>query len=139
MKAMTAEASTPALPRPGPIGRIVRLVLGLGLVWLVYDHLFGFHWTFESDHIDAVGLIFIALVSLYLIPYLGMVLGRGKWSNRSRWTLLGGYAALGAWSWFRTGDFQGPILDVPALAVELVLLGLLGISFVLAAVLAVPG
>jgi hypothetical protein len=123
------------LQRPGPIGRIVRLAFGVLCLWLAWSIAVGS----GADTLHNPTLWFWVLFALVLAPYvvnIGFGVTWGAWPRVASALLL---AASGTVSFVLTG---GP-LEYPAWPVVLIwmtyIYGHLGISFVLASILATPG
>ena len=73
------------LPRPGPIGRAVRLVLGIVIIKFVYDWLV---WVDSSDYGNGFVLFWIVF-SVALVPYvvnIGFGINSGA---KPRYALIG--------------------------------------------------
>jgi hypothetical protein len=124
------------LVRPGPIGRAVRLLLGLALAFAVWQ------LVMYSDVADLRYPLFWfwALFSLWLLPaVVNIGFGRiwGNWPLRLTAVGLAGVAALT--SHFVYGQLDAPPLWWVVWSLMTYTLGHLGISFLLAALLGTPG
>lgn len=124
-----------SLERPGPMGRTVRLVLGLACLWVVWQ------LVTRSGLPDLVNPSFwvLAAFGLVLAPY---VVNIGFGANLGAWPRVAsvGLLALAAVVSFATA---GSLLAAPLWATVVVWMvyvyGHLGLSFVLAAAIATPG
>ncbi len=121
---------------PGPIGRAVRLILGLLLLWVVYRLLF------RSDVTDLLhpSFWFGIIIALWVGPAVISIGWGREWTNRQIRLLavfLG--IALAALSYLMDGNPAGRLVWWYVLLFQVYVFGHLGICFVLASVLATPG
>ncbi|MDX1570229.1 MAG: hypothetical protein R3200_07070 [Xanthomonadales bacterium] len=123
------------LVKPGPIGRLVRLLFGilcLSLVWQVLVH-------GEPVDLRLPGYWALAAFALLLVPYvvnIGFGVVFGTWP---RWISAGVMLAAAGGSWIGTGELLGTPLWWLLNAWLTYVYGHLGISFVLSSVLGTPG
>lgn len=128
------------LPPPGPIGRLVRLFLGvlcLWGVWLVFDARTAIAAATELPRSWTLWAT-LALV-LWLLPpvvNIGFGVSWGAWPRR---VAIGAIIAGMAMSQSFYDQPWSPALGWLVVAVMLYTLAHLGVSFVLAALLATPG
>lgn len=123
------------LLRPRLIGRVVRLVLGLYLVYSVY---LVFAYIGPTRFSDVNVLIWLA-VTIWLTPYV-VNIGWGRhWGMWPRLALLGLWAAAVLLNLTLEGALLGPVSWPVIKWTSLYVMGHLGLSFVLAAVIATPG
>ena len=126
------------LRRPGPIGRVVRLLLG---VWLLY--VCWMLWTYPGALLSEkfphwANLISIAF-ALWLVP---PVVNIGFGINLKAWPRYSAAGAILLWAiglGLADGSWWSPALGRFAWLFVLYTFGHLGLSFVLAAVIATPG
>lgn len=123
------------LPPPGPIGRLVRLVLGLLIATFIYD------WVQRIDSSDFYNpfILFWMAVSVALVPYvvnIGFGINRGA---KPRYVLLALWALAAAIGFLLEGGFRSEILWSAVELSQIYIYGHLGVSFLLAAILATPG
>ena len=128
-----------SLERPGPIGRIVRIVAGILCVYFLFLVVKGQAGMMGADVPTDARVWIGAVLCLYGLPHIFNI-GYGRnWGGWPRWVTL--LLALGAvaFSTFQHDSLWGP---EPGLIV-FVLLGFvlinLGPSFVLSGILATPG
>jgi hypothetical protein len=139
---MSHEFQPPgSLPRPGPIARWTRVFLAILTLLFLVPAVPGLLWMTEHRRpipLEPVEVLVPLMGTIWLIPSATQLLG---WSGKRvpRIALLAVLGVLGAWSWLSSGDPLGPILAMPALFSMIGLLLLLSISFLLAALFAVPG
>lgn len=123
------------LPPPGPIGRLVRLVLGVVLAQFVYQ------WLFLSDHTDLTNLMVWPWVafSFALVPYvvnIGFGVKLGAWPRVVLGLVLaGGFAA----AYLIDGTWQSAFAWEGIRWSQAYVYGHLGLSFFLSGLLATPG
>lgn len=123
------------LARPGPIGRLVRVVLGLLCLWLVWQ------LGTRSGVPDLYNPSFWVLTALGLMlaPYvvnIGFGVTWGAWPRYASIALLLGAAVV---AYLGAGTVMAAPLWATILAWMIYVYAHLGLSFVLAAVLATPG
>ena len=120
---------------PGPVGRLVRLVLGLLILKFIYD------WRFiidSSDYDQPFILLWIAF-SVVLVPYvvnIGFGINSGA---KARFVLAGIWLAGGIIGWLAEDLFRSEFLWAVIEITQIYIYGHLGLSFFLAAFLATPG
>ena len=127
------------LPKPGPIGRMLRIALGL----LCFSFVSGL-FEIRSDLIDGQGNIRALvwngiLLALFLISYvvnIGYSRDWKKWPAIISATILLAVAALG---YLLEDTFESTILARTIWAWELYIFGHLSLSFLLAALIGTPG
>lgn len=138
MAAASQNAGT--LPRPGPIGRGVRLVLGLALLYLFAGLVSDFPQLTDGVNL-ANPFTWLGLgYSLYALPEIvGMVFSR-RWPARSVRGAAGGALVLAALADLAvTGSPNGGAFGVAFGLMLALALGILGGSFLVAAAVAAPG
>lgn len=123
------------LARPGPIGRIVRAVLGALCLWLV--------WQLAADSAIAdlsnPSFWFLALLALSLAPYvvnIGFGIEWGAWPRIASAIVIIAAAVV---SYLMAGSPLGYGLWATVTIWMIYVYAHLGVSFLLAAVLATPG
>lgn len=126
------------LVKPGPIGRIVRLLLG---VWCCYGavHFAESPGDFLRQDAAPADLFIGPALAFWLLPPV-VNLGWGvNWKNRPRlvFLLLCGAAVVADLAFY--GAFWAPPLGLLLWIVTVYTLGHLGVSFLLAVFLATPG
>lgn len=127
------------LPRPGPIGRLVRLGFGFMCLWYVYGLA-----QVSGDLLDANGGIRPEvwngiLIGLFLISYvvnIGFSLAWKKWPAVASAVV---FATMGGVSYLAVGTVGTIQLALPVWSWELYLFSHLGLAFVIAAAIGTPG
>lgn len=128
-----------ALPRPGPIGRIVRLALGA----LCLSHVY---WLIRlgDNLVDADGhirsLIWNGmLIGLFLISYVVNIGLSRPWK---KWPLIvsgGVFLAIAAYGYLMAGNAETNLLARSTWVWEFYLFSHLGTAFLVSALIATPG
>jgi hypothetical protein len=130
-----------SLAPPGPVGRLLRL--GLGVLCL-----FGL-WNL-AVHLDAIiampftaivhsDFAFLSMMCLGIFNYVVNIGFSKSWGRRPMLVSIAGFVILGSLALLIDGELNSPILGVPLFAWLAYFYSHLGISFVLACVLATPG
>ena len=138
MAAPGQDAAT--LPRPGPIGRGVRVLLGLAVLYLFADIVADFPKLTDgvnlANPLTWLGLGYV----LYAMPdILAMVFSR-RWPSRYVRGAAGGALVLAASTDFLVpGSPNGGAFGVTLGLMLTLVLGILGASFLVAAAVAAPG
>ncbi|NNE06708.1 MAG: hypothetical protein HKN15_13385 [Xanthomonadales bacterium] len=123
------------LPKPGPIGRFVRLALGVLIAKFIYD------WFVFIDSSDFANPFILAWVgfSVMLAPYvvnIGYGVNFGAWP---RYALLGVWVLSAIAGYLAEGVLRSELLWTTVEATQVYLYGHLGLSFLVSAILATPG
>ena len=138
------------LARPGPAGRLVRLgfgVLCLSFPWFLWELSqtgTDFLATPLSGLIDLpigniIGLSIGAIFALRLFSYVINIGFSMDWRRLPLVAIVALFVLAGLVGWMRTGAFWSPILGGVVLVWLIYIYAHLGLSFILAAVLATPG
>lgn len=128
-----------SLTRPGPIGRSVRLLLGLACLYALYDVSFYRHNIIAAPVSSLPNLAVLVLIALLIVNNV-VNIGFGKrWGRRPSYLSLAGGLLLAAISWVIFGTADHPLLGVALWLWLVYFYGHLGISFVLSAAIATPG
>ena len=128
-----------SLPRPGPLGRIVRIGFGVLCLWQLYGLIQVSGDLIGGDgHIRSVVWNGI-LIGLFLISYvinIGFSRGWKKWPAIAS---AGAFLAIAAFGHLATGAFETPVLARTTWFWELYLFSHLGAAFLISAVIGTPG
>ena len=132
------ENTSSGLPRPGPLGRTVRLLAGVILLGFLA---FGVHYDpsqpLATPRQSPLLYLLIGFVFLHLpstLRYWGLKKG---WIPQALWLLAVIIAALVDVT--TRGTWWGPVLGVVLVGPGLLFLAYLGVSFLVAAIIAAPG
>lgn len=123
------------LVRPGPLGRLVRLLLGLVCMHFAYD------WIFTFDYTDVRAELLWVWVALSVYFAADVVnIGYGvRWSWWPRAAVVAVIAIGAGLAYGIEGTLVSEWLWQPLRWTEAYLFGHLGIAFLLATVLGTPG
>ena len=128
-----------SLPRPGPLGRIVRLAFGFlclsQVYWLsqVAENLLG-----ADGHIRSVIWNGI-LIGLFLISYVINIGYSKAWKKRPAIVSAGVFLAIAAGGYLTAGAVETELLARSIWLWEFYLFSHLGAAFMIAAVIGTPG
>lgn len=126
------------LPKPGLIGRLLRLLLGAACLWGVYSGVVDGPSTVVPNLPHPLNLIPFVL-ALWLAPAV-LDIGWGvDWKRCTQLTVVVIAAVLSVVGRISLGSWWTPLLGWFVLGFTIYVLAHLGISFVLAAVLGTPG
>ena len=139
---MRTEMELPGTqPAPGPIGRLVRFGAGALILYMyVPEALFHREGLIRTGwHVEMLGWLFAIVLGLYLLP---IVIDRGfgvSWGRRAR-LVFAGLAIVGlGYDRIVYGTFWAPPVAWLTFATITFVIVHLGISFVVAGLLATPG
>lgn len=128
------------LQPPGPVGRIVRAILGLGCLYFVWQIFSLWPSMIESKKLFTNGsFLFMTLFGLYLSPY---VINIGWKLNTKRWpqVIIVIISALFiGYNYYSTNQIYSKLLNTFTLIWLAYIFLHLGVSFVLSAMIATPG
>ena len=129
-----------ALPRPGPIGRLLRLVLGAGLLYLVVDIVRQFPQLLDGANLANplawVGLGYV----IYALPEVTAVAFSRAWpAGRVRLAAGALFVTAGLVDFVTGGNPNGGAVGITSGLLLALVLGVLAASFLVAAVVAAPG
>jgi hypothetical protein len=127
------------LPRPGPIGRLVRLGFGLVCLWYVYSLL-----QVSGDLISDNGRIRPVVwngifIGLFLISYVVNIGFSRAWKKWPAVVSAAIFITMGGVSYLAVGTVETIQLALPVWIWELYLFSHLGLAFVIAGVIGTPG
>jgi hypothetical protein len=136
-KLQLVESGT--LSRLHVMGRLVRAVLGLACLYALYQIFYSRDAIIESPVSSLPSLSLLVLLGLYVFNYV-INIGFGKnWGRRPILYTIVILALLAAMSWLISGTPNSAVLGVPLWIWLVYLYAHLGISFLLAALIATPG
>ena len=128
-----------SLERPGPIGRLTRLALGLVCAYALRELILHRVSITSTPVSELPNLALMVLAALFIINYvvnIGFGRSFGRWPS---YVSIGAALLFAALSWLAFGTANHPMFGV-ALWLWLAYFYLhLGVSFVLAAAIATPG
>jgi len=127
------------LTRPGPVGRLTRLVFGAICIWYLAElaDIYG-SLLDNSGHVRSVIWNGI-LPALFLVSYVINIGFSRPWKKWPAFASAGVFLLLAAYGYFRQGTAETEILAGTIWLWELYLFSHLGLSFLLSALLGTPG
>jgi hypothetical protein len=136
----TKFQSAGTLPPPGPIGRSVRVVLGLGCLYFVWQIFYYWPSMVESESLFGNGsFLFMALFGLYLSPY---VINIGWKLNTKRWPqviIVVISALFMGYNYYALSQINSPLFNTLTLIWLSYIYFHLGVSLVISAIISTPG
>ncbi len=128
-----------SLPKPGPIGRLVRLVFGIASLWYVVDlYDFSDRLLRSDGHIRSV--VWNGIVpGLFLISYVINIGFSRAWKKRPAIISAVIFMAIAGYGYVMQGAMETELLARAIWSWEMYLFSHLGVAFVLSALLATPG
>ena len=128
-----------SLPRPGPIGRLLRLVFGSISLWYVIG-LYNASGALMSGDSHIRPLIMNGIIGgLFLISYVINIGFSRAWKKRPAMISGGILLAVATYGYLTQGAVETDLLARTIWGWEIYLFSHLGAAFVLAAVIATPG
>ncbi len=128
-----------SLPKPGPIGRLVRLVFGVLCLWYVVGLIEVSDSIVTSDgHIPPLVWNGI-LIGLILVNYVVNIGFSRAWKKWPAIVSAGAFLAIGVFGYLTEGAFETHLLGRVIWGWELYVFSHLGSAFVIASVIATPG
>ena len=128
-----------SLERPGPVGRLTRLVFGVGCLYFVFSLLENGSERMISRVPDALSLWVMMFLGFYLFSYIINIGFTRSWGRRPRLLVIVAAAAMAVLSLFSNGKLWGPPLGWFVFLWLLYVYGHLGISFIISSVIGTPG
>ncbi|HJN49252.1 MAG: hypothetical protein QGI68_17985 [Pseudomonadales bacterium] len=127
------------LDRPGSIGRMVRLGMGVLCLYALWQVI-----IYREELIDTpVSVIpnfsVMLAIGLCIINYVVNIGFSKSWGRMPAYISLAAFGILAGVSYLVGGDWDSPILGVPLFMWLTYFYGHLGISFTIAAAIATPG
>ena len=128
-----------SLERPGPIGRLTRLALGLVCAYALYELIF-YRVNIISTPVTVLPNLTVMVFAAILIMNYVVNIGFGKsWGRWPSYITLIAAAALSGLGWLLFGTPDHPVLGVALWLWLVYFYAHLGFSFLLAAIIATPG
>ena len=127
------------LPRPGPVGRLARLVFGVICAWYLIGLI-----DMRDSLLDAEGHVRAFLWNgifpgLFLVSYIVNIGFSRAWRKWPALASAGVFLLLAAYGYFSEGRLETELLARSIWFWELYLFSHLGLSFLLSALLGTPG
>ncbi len=128
-----------SLPRPGPIGRLVRFAFGLICIWYVFRLIEVSGELMRGDgHIRSVvwnGVI----VGLFLISYVINIGFSRPWKKWPAWVSAGIFLAIAGIGYLTKGTLETDLLARAMWGWEIYLFSHLGGAFIISSLIGTPG
>ena len=128
-----------SLMRPGPIGRLIRLLLGSACLYGLYSVLMYREALIATPFSTLPNLVVLVVVAFWIVNYvvnIGFGMNWGRWPSYVSAILILASATLG---WWIEGSPDSPILGACLWLWLMYFYAHLGLSFVVAALIATPG
>ncbi|MEE8526963.1 MAG: hypothetical protein V3S70_00185 [Gammaproteobacteria bacterium] len=130
---------TGSLPRPGPIGRLVRLAFGLVCIWYVFVLI-----AVSGDLMSGQGGIRPVvwngvLIGLFLVSYIINIGYSRPWKKWPALISAGVFLAIAGIGYLTKGTVETELLARAVWGWEVYLFSHLGVAFVIAALIGTPG
>jgi hypothetical protein len=128
-----------SLPKPGPIGRVVRLLFGLLCLWFVSELLVATR-SLVAGNGEILPLVWNGiLLGLFLISYVINIGFSRSWGKMPAIASAAFLAVAALASYLSSGTIETNLFARAAWIWELYLFAHLGLSFALSAVIGTPG
>lgn len=128
-----------SLARPGPIGRSTRLLLGIACLYALYQ-LILHRDAIIATPVTAMPNIWPMIIPALLIFNYVVNIGFARnWRRRPAYLSIAAGVALAGTSWLAHGSPDHPVLGVALWLWLVYFYAHLGVSFLVAAILATPG
>jgi len=128
-----------SLERPGPVGRIVRLALGIACLYAIYELLL-YRQVIINTPVSVLPnialLVFLAILIINYVVNIGLGRSWRRWPSYVSVTTL---LVLAGASWLLFGTPDHALLGLVFWVWLLYFFSHLGLSFVLSAIIATPG
>lgn len=128
-----------SLPRPGPIGRMVRLAFGAASLYYVVI-LWGTRHDLTADLHSIWPLIWNGILpGLFLVSYVVNIGFSLAWKNWPAFVSVAAILVAAAIGYVQSSAFETPLLARTIWVFEIYVFTHLGLSFLLSAILGTPG
>jgi hypothetical protein len=129
-----------SIPRPAIVGRAVRLVFGLALLWAVYGLIVvGWDQFVSTTPLSDLSFWILIAFAFKWTPYVINIGFGSNWKRRPRYLIVGAILVLVVADLLVYGTWWAPPLGTFLWIWLLYFSAHLGISFVLSALIATPG
>jgi hypothetical protein len=128
----------PGPARPGPVGLLIRVVLGAASVWGLVELVTNWDVFRDQDLIES-DFWFITLFTLCLLPDVFNIGLRRRWGVWPLVVFLAGAAAIGSVGYLASGEVWTTALAAWVYAADLLVFAALSVSFPVAIATRTPG
>ena len=139
---MTLESrfeSPGTLRKPGPIGRGIRLLVGIWALYALLTFLAGAERFLSTEAPTHSSFWLAVAIAFYAFPYVVNIGFTRSWGRKPQYMILVATALAAGWSLVQYGSLWAPPLGALLLVWLLYVFGHLGVSLVLASAIATPG
>jgi hypothetical protein len=133
-----AHELRPGPARPGPVGLLIRVVLGMAAIYGLVDLVTSWNVFRDQDLIES-DFWFITLFTLCLLPDVFNIGLRRRWGLWPLVIFLAGAATIGSASYLAAGEIWTTALAAWVYAGDLLVFAALSVSFPVAIVTRTPG
>jgi hypothetical protein len=133
-----AHELRPGPARPGPVGLLIRVVLGMAAIYGLVELVTKWDIFRDQDLIES-GFWFITLFTLWLLPDVLNIGLRRHWGVWPLVVFLAGAAAIGSASYLAARELWTTALAAWVYAGDLLVFAALGVSFPVAIATRTPG
>jgi hypothetical protein len=123
--------------RPGPIGLVIRVILGAAAIYFLVALLTKWNGFLERDPIESER--YYTLFTLWMLPYVFNFTFRRRWGPWPTVVFVVSGAVLGVAGYLVTGEFWNPVVATWVYAGDLLVLAALAVSFPVAVATRSPG
>ena len=128
-----------SLTRPGPLGRLVRLLLGLACLYALYELFLNRESIIQTPVSVLPDIAIMAFATTFIINYV-VNIGFGRsWGRWPSYLLIASMLVLAAAAWLLYGTPDHALPGTVLWAWMVYFFAHLGVSLVLSAVIATPG
>ena len=131
-------ASIARLPKPGPLGRSVRLALGLFLLYVAGYSLTHYRLGGSPSAANLGLWIGLAYAVYYLPDLINLGFGRA-WGRWPQFVAAASVLVAGLIDLVFAGSFLGPALGLVVFALVIYAFAHIGLSMIVATIIAAPG
>lgn len=125
------------LPRPGPIGLAIRVILGATIIYFFVALLT--KWSVLQEHDPVEADWYYTLFTLWWLPHVLTYMFRRRWGPWPTVVFVAGGAAPGLAGYLVSDEFWNPVLAGWAYAGDLLVWTALAVSFPVAVATRSPG
>ena len=127
------------LRRPGPVGRLARLTLGIACFYALYVLVLNIQSIIQTPVSVLPNIAVLVFAAIFIINYV-VNIGFGKsWGRWPSYLSFGAALLLAVIAWLAFGTADHPLFGAALWAWLFYFFSHLGVSFVLSAIIATPG
>ena len=130
--------SSGTFARPGLLGRSIRIIAGLILLGFFFFVTTIYRFGGAADPRDVLFWIGMLIAFYFLPDPVNIPFGR-SWGRRTQIVFVVLALGAGVFDLLRNGRFLGPVLTFLIIMMYFYVTGVVGLSFILSGIFAVPG